>query len=61
MTVSVDYTTPEWEDWQAQRLAHLAATLIPADDHTRKVNDRARDVPDWMQVRAELRRNGEDW
>lgn len=31
---------------------------VEVDDHTRAINDQAREVPDWMQIKAEY---GEDF
>lgn len=46
------------EHLQAAGLRRLVASLTAADDHTRAINDQAREVPDWQQIKAEL---GSEW
>jgi hypothetical protein len=51
-TWTVDHTTARFQEWID---AHPKPVLT---DHEQAALDRAFDVPDWMQIRAEL---GEDY
>jgi hypothetical protein len=53
---TVDHTTASFQAWID---AHPPTRELA--DWEQAELDRAFDVPDWMQIRAEIRRNGEDY